>query len=78
MIHLCWLSWWSLYHVYQAIYFADNLPVQTFISEPEKDNRVVSTTEYIENLQQILNYTHSYARKHLKECNEYQKKHNDT
>lgn len=53
------------------------LPVQAFISEPEKDNREISTTEYIENLQQILNYTHSYARKHLKESNEYQKKHYD-
>jgi hypothetical protein len=33
------------------------LPVQAFISKPEKDNREISTTEYIENLQQILNYT---------------------
>jgi hypothetical protein len=41
----------------------------------KSDNREISTTEYIENLQQILNYTHSYARKHLKESNEYQKKH---
>jgi hypothetical protein len=30
-------------------------PVQAFISKPEKDNREISTTEYIENLQQILN-----------------------
>jgi hypothetical protein len=57
--------------------YFDHLPVQTFISELEKDNREVSTTEYIEKLQQILNYTHNHARKQLKESNEYKKKHYD-
>ena len=54
------------------------LPVQAFICEPEKENRnELCTTEYIDSLQEILSYTHNYARKHLKQSNEYQKKHYD-